>query len=195
MRGDELTPWLIRFGYERAAFPMTMENGEVEWFQPHRRCLFPIDGIHVSRSLSRTIRSGRFEIRFDTAFEQVMRGCLRPKENWISEEFIRAYTEVHYQGWGHCSECWMDGQLVGGVYGIALGGCFSAESMFHRETDASKVALWSLVDHCRHLGFTLFDAQIMNPHLHSLGAFEVSHDEYLKLLARALKIRTPWSIS
>lgn len=193
MTGAELTPWLIRYAYERGAFPMTMEDGLVEWFQPYRRCLFPMSGIHVSRSLAKTIRKGIFEVRFDTAFESVMRNCLRPDENWISEDFIRIYTAIHHEGWGHCAECWRDGRLVGGVYGLALGSCFCAESMFHRETDASKVALWAMVERCRELGFTIFDAQILNPHLASLGAYEVPHKRYMKMLEDALGRRTPWS--
>ena len=188
-----MTPWLIRYAYEQAAFPMTMEDGLVEWFQPHFRALFPIEGIHVSRTLKATLRKELFEIRFDTAFEQVMRGCLRPKDNWISEEFIRCYTQIHLEGWGHCAECWQDGQLVGGAYGISLGTTFCAESMFHRKTDASKVALWALVNRCRELGFGMFDAQIMNPHLCSLGAYEIPHEEYASLLADGLSKSTIWS--
>jgi leucyl/phenylalanyl-tRNA--protein transferase len=193
MSGTELTPWLIRYAYSQGAFPMTMEDGRVEWFQPYNRCLFPITGIHVSRSLAKTIRKGTFEIRFDTAFEAAMRHCLRPDENWISEDFIRVYTEIHLQGWGHCAECWQDGRLVGGVYGIALGSCFCAESMFHRETDASKVALWAMVERCRELGFTIFDAQIMNPHLASLGAYEIPNRKYMRMLEEALTRSTPWA--
>lgn len=193
MSGEQLTPFLIRYGYRQGAFPMTMEDGKVAWFQPRMRALFPLDGIHVSRSLAKTIRSGKYEIRFDTAFEEVMRGCLRPSDNWISEEFIQVYTQVHREGWGHCSECWADGKLVGGVYGIALGGCFCAESMFHRHDDASKVALSALVDKCKELGFQIFDAQIMNDHLKSLGAYEIPHSEYMRKLQQALRIETPWS--
>jgi leucyl/phenylalanyl-tRNA--protein transferase len=195
MRGSELTPWLLRYAYEQGAFPMGEEDGTVEFYLPNRRALFPMEGIHVSRSLAKTIRSGRFSITFDSSFEAVMRSCLRPVENWITEDLIRAYTEVHAQGWAHSCECHQDGELVGGVYGIALGSCFCAESMFHQVTDASKVALWALVEKCRDLGFTVFDAQIMNPHLESLGAFEVSHREYLRLLKDALGRTTPWSIS
>jgi leucyl/phenylalanyl-tRNA--protein transferase len=168
-------------------------EGLIEWYQPYRRALFPISGIHVSRSLAKRIRSGAFEVRFDTCFEEVMRGCLRPGENWITEEIIRVYTQIHRDGWGHCCECWLDGRLVGGVYGIALGSCFCAESMFHRTTDASKVALWALVARCAELGFTIFDAQIMNPHLASLGAFEVPHEEYENRLGAAIKRSTVWS--
>jgi leucyl/phenylalanyl-tRNA--protein transferase len=190
---DALTPFLIDYAYREGAFPMTMEDGSIGWFQPRLRALFPITGIRVSRSLAKTIKQGRFEIRFDTDFECVMRGCLRPDDNWISETFIQVYTQIHREGWAHCSECWLDGRLVGGVYGIALGSCFCAESMFHRETDASKVALWALIEKCRELGFTVFDAQIMNPHLASLGAYEVRHREYIRLLNDALQRGTPWS--
>ena len=192
--GDQLTPWLIRYGYQQAAFPMGSEDGSVEWFQPYRRALFPMSGIHVSKSLAKTIRDQTFELRFDTAFEQVMRSCLRPEENWITEEFIQVYMQIHREGWGHSAECWRNDRLVGGTYGIALGSCFCAESMFFRESDASKVALWGMVEKCRSLGFTVFDAQIMNPHLRSLGAYEISHDAYLKLLDDALARQTMWSV-
>lgn len=193
MISEELTPWLIRYAYERAVFPMANDDGTVDWYQPYERALFPIEGVRVSRSLERTIRRNTFEVKFDTAFTEVMRGCLRPDENWINEDFIRVYSQTHREGWGHCCECWLGDRLVGGVYGIALGSCFCAESMFHRETDASKVALWALVERCRELGFTIFDAQIMNPHLKSLGAFEIPHAEYERLLNEALKRRTAWS--
>jgi leucyl/phenylalanyl-tRNA--protein transferase len=195
VRGDELTPWLIGYAYEQGAFPMARDTGEVDWYQPRQRALFPLDGIRVSSSLARVIRKGVYEVRFDTAFGNVMRGCLRPEGNWISSDFIRVYTEIHHQGWAHSCETWLADELVGGVYGIAIGRCFCAESMFHRATDASKVALWALVNKCRELGFALFDAQLMNPHLCSLGAFEVSHEAYMKLLRRALQEGTPWSLS
>lgn len=182
MTGEELTPWLIRYGYQQGAFPMTLDDGSVGWFQPQKRCLFPISGIHISHSLAKVLRRGQFEVRFDSAFEQVMRACLRPDGNWISEDFIRCYTQIHHEGWGHSCEAYLDGQLVGGTYGIAIGSCFCAESMFHRVTNASKVALKSMVDECRAQGFTIFDAQIMNPHLKSLGAYEISHRSYMRML-------------
>jgi leucyl/phenylalanyl-tRNA--protein transferase len=193
MNGEQLTPWLIRYGYEQGAFPMTMDDGSVHWFQPRIRAVFPIGGIHVSRSLCKTIKSQRFTITFDTAFEQVMRGCLRPEGNWISEDFVVTYTAIHNEGWGHSCECWADGELVGGIYGVAIGSCFCAESMFHRATNASKVALWAMVEKCRELGFTIFDAQVMNPHLASLGAIEVPHEAYMIALRQALQHKTPWS--
>ncbi len=139
------------------------------------------------------LEEGGFRITFDAAFEQVMRACLRPEDNWISEEFIRVYTQIHFEGWGHSVEVWRQGELVGGLYGIALGSCFCAESMFHRATNASKVALWAMVERCRELGFTIFDAQVMNPHLESLGAISVPHADYMEMLQGALGKTTAWS--
>jgi leucyl/phenylalanyl-tRNA---protein transferase len=201
-----ITPWVITQAYSQGIFPMTMEDGEVGWFRPHIRALFPITGARVSRSFARLLKqvevftdstpidsSSRFQVTFDTAFEEVMRGCLRPDDNWISEDFIQIYTEIHRQGWGHSCEVWQDHRLVGGLYGIALGSCFCAESMFHRETDCSKIALWAMINRCRALGFDIFDAQVMNPHLDSMGAFEIEHEEYMQLLEVALQKRTPWS--
>jgi leucyl/phenylalanyl-tRNA--protein transferase len=187
--GQELTPWLIRYAYEQGVFPMTMDDDTVEWFRPHQRALFPLSGIHISHSLQRTLNRREYEVRFDTSFEAVMRGCFRPDGNWISEDFVRVYSEIFRQGWAHCSEAWHEGELCGGVYGIALGSCFCAESMFHQRTDASKVALAALVGRCRESGFTIFDAQIMNPHLASLGAFEVPNEEYQEMLAAALRLK------
>jgi leucyl/phenylalanyl-tRNA---protein transferase len=196
VRGEDLTPWLIRYAYSQGAFPMTMEDGEVEWFQPRRRALFPLDGMHISRSLAKVIRRGEFRITFDLAFADVMRGCLREgDENWISEDFIRVYTQIHHEGWAHSCEAWSGEEIVGGVYGVALGSCFCAESMFHRQTNASKVALAALIDHCRDLGFTIFDAQIMNPHLKSLGAYEIPHKQYIEMLGKALQRPTAWSVA
>jgi leucyl/phenylalanyl-tRNA--protein transferase len=193
MRGSELSPQVIRQAYLRGVFPMgEPATGEVEFYRPRVRALFPIEGVRVSRSLARTLRSGRFEVRFDERFEEVMRGCLRPRDNWITEDLIRVYTEIHREGWAHSAETYEQGRLVGGVYGLAIGACFCAESMFHRRTDASKVALASLVRRCRDLGFTLFDAQLMNPHLASLGAYEVDQETYMELLDKARKTPTVW---
>ena len=169
---------------------MTVDEGtdEVEWFRPRRRCLFPIEGIRVSKSLAKRIRNSGFEVTFDQAFEDVVRACRRGEgENWISEEFVRVYGEAHREGWAHSCEVWMDGELVGGIYGLAVGAVFSAESMFHRDRDMSKVALWALVNRCRESGFRVFDAQIMNPHLASLGAYEVADQEFMEMLVLGLK--------
>jgi leucyl/phenylalanyl-tRNA--protein transferase len=193
MYRDRLNPDLVRYAYERGAFPMGEPSGEIKWYQPNVRVIFPISGLKVSRSLAKTIRKGTFEVRFDSSFESVMRSCLRPVDNWINEELIDVYTRIHHEGWGHCSECWQDGELVGGVYGIAIGACFCAESMFHRVTDASKVALKSLIDQCRELDFQMFDAQIQNPHLASLGAIEIPHHDYMRRLRALSRVKTAWS--
>lgn len=184
----------LAYAYTLGLFPMGDEDGEIAWYRSERRALFPMQGIHLSRSLAKTLRRQRHEVRFDTAFEAVMRGCLRPTDNWITEELIESYCAAHEAGWGHSCEVWIGEELVGGVYGLAIGGAFFAESMFHRKTDMSKVALMALVDRCRDLGFTLFDAQVMNPHLGRLGAFEVSHPEYMDLLQAALEGATLWSL-
>ncbi len=189
----ELDPAQIRNAYREGWFPMADPDGEIGWYQPDRRALFPIEGLRVSRSLARTLRKGAFEIRFDSAFESVIRNCRRPDGNWIDETIIRAYTHIHGEGWAHCAECWQGDELVGGIYGLALGGCFSAESMFHRVRDASKVALWAMIEKCRELGFVLFDAQVMNPHLASLGAYEVPAEVYRAQLRQAWTLDTAWS--
>jgi leucyl/phenylalanyl-tRNA---protein transferase len=197
LSNQELTTDLLLLLYCNALFPMgSEESDEIHFYQPSQRCLFPITGIRVSKSLKKTIRSGQFFVTFDQAFEEVMRGCLRPKgENWITERIIRVYCQAHEEGWGHSCEVWSNGSLVGGVYGLAIGSAFFAESMFHRQTDASKVALHSLIEHCRHLGFSLFDAQIMNPHLASLGAYEISLEEYHSELNKSIMIDTDWGLA
>lgn len=192
VKGEELTTEMLRYAYSRGWVPMTMEKGDVHWFQPYRRALFQMSGIHVSRSLHRVIKSGEFEIRFDTSFREVISACFRPDDNWLSEHFVRVYCDAHEEGWAHSCECWKDGKLVGGTYGLALGCCFTAESMFHRATNASKVALWAMVEKCRDLSFEIFDAQIMNPHLKSLGAYEVPHEDYMLRLDRALRRGNVW---
>ena len=185
-----LTPEGIELAYRHGIFPMADErSGEVLWFRPDPRAVIPLDGFHVSRSLARTLRRGRFDVRVDTAFVSVMRGCAdRPEGSWISERFVEVYGALHRAGKAHSVEAWRDGRLVGGVYGLALGGVFMAESMFHRETDASKVALAALVGRLRERGFTVLDVQYMTPHLESLGAVEITRREYERRLEQALAL-------
>jgi leucyl/phenylalanyl-tRNA--protein transferase len=162
-------------------------SDEILWFRPDPRAVIPLDGFHISRSLARTIDRPAFEIRVDTDFEGVMRGCAdRPEGTWISERFVEVYGALHRAGQAHSVEAWRDGRLVGGTYGLALGGAFMAESMFHRETDASKVALAALVARLRERGFTVLDVQYVTPHLESLGAVEITRREYELRLERAL---------
>lgn len=167
------------------------DDGSVGWYTPHQRAVLPIEGIRVSRSLARVLRRGDFEFRIDTEFEAVMRCCRREHENWINEPIIAAFCAAHREGWAHSGEVWQGGRLVGGIYGIAMGTCFSAESMFHVERDMSKVALWAMVNACREAGFAMFDAQIMNPHLESLGAYEIPQREFVDLLHEGLRAPAP----
>jgi leucyl/phenylalanyl-tRNA--protein transferase len=192
MSGRKLTlaPEGVLLAYSHGIFPMADErSGEVLWFRPDPRAIIPLDGFHISRSLARTLRRGRFEIRVDTDFEGVIRGCAdRPEGTWISERFVEVYTALHKAGQAHSVEAWLKGRLVGGTYGLALGGAFMAESMFHRETNASKVALGALVLRLRERGFILLDVQYVTPHLESLGAVEITRRAYERRLAEALRL-------
>jgi leucyl/phenylalanyl-tRNA--protein transferase len=187
-RSLTLTPEGVLLAYAHGTFPMADErSSEVLWFRPDPRAIIPLDGFHVSRSLARTIKRATFEIRVDTDFEGVMRGCAdRPEGTWISERFVEVYGALHQAGQAHSVEAWRQGRLVGGTYGLALGGAFMAESMFHRETDASKVALTALVARLRERGFILLDVQYVTPHLESLGAVEITRREYERRIEQAL---------
>lgn len=184
-----IDPALLVRAYREGIFPMALDDGEIGWFSPDPRGIIPLETFHVSSRLARAARSGRFEIRIDTAFEAVMRACgERPDEGtWISEEIVESYLTLHRLGLAHSVEAWRQGHLVGGLYGVSLGGAFFGESMFHRETDASKVALVALVDRLRRRGFTLLDTQWVTEHLEQFGATEISRAEYLKRLAVAVK--------
>ena len=185
-----LTPEGVLLAYGHGIFPMADErSGEILWFRPDPRAIIPLGGFHVSRSLARTVKRATFEIRVDTDFEGVMRGCAdRPEGTWISERFVEVYGALHRAGQAHSVEAWRDGRLVGGAYGLALGGAFMAESMFHRETDASKVALEALCLRLRERGFILLDVQYVTPHLESLGAVEITRREYERRLEQALAL-------
>lgn len=183
-----IDPALLVRAYREGIFPMALDDGEIGWFSPDPRGIIPLDTFHVSARLARVARSGRFEARIDTAFEAVMRACAeRPDDGtWINEEIVESYLALHRLGLAHSVEMWRKGQLVGGLYGVSLGGAFFGESMFHRETDASKVALVVLVDRLNRRSFTLLDTQWLTPHLEQFGAVEIPRKEYLKRLAVAL---------
>jgi len=185
-----LTPEGVELAYRHGTFPMADERtAEILWFRPDPRAVIPLDGFHVSRSLARTLRRAAFDVRVDTDFEGVMRGCAdRPEGTWISERFVEVYGALHRAGKAHSVEAWREGRLAGGVYGLALGGAFMAESMFHRETNASKVALAALTSRLRERGFILLDVQYVTPHLESLGAIEITRREYERRLERALAL-------
>ena len=183
--GGDLEPGTVLDAYRRGLFPMRVE-GVLAWWSPDPRGVIPLDGFHVSRSLRPAI--ARFEIRLDTAFERVMRACADPgrPHGWIDESFVLAYTHLHEQGWAHSVETWRDGELVGGLYGLRIGGLVAGEAMFHAETDASKVACWATVELLRLDRAQLFDVQWTTPHLRTLGAVDIDRVEYLRRLAAAL---------
>ncbi len=162
------------------------DDPEVFWVDPRMRGILPLDGFRISRSLARTLRRGRFTVTYDTAFEDVVRGCADRDETWINDTIFELYCALHERGFAHAIEVWEGGQLVGGVYGVTIGAAFFGESMFSRATDASKVALAYLVDRLRLGGYQLFDTQFITSHLASLGAIEVPRDHYQAMLADAL---------
>lgn len=170
---------------------MSMEDGAIGWFSPDPRGIIPLDGFMVSRRLARVVRQAKFEIAVDRAFEAVMRACADDRDDgtWISEEIIESYVALHRRGLAHSVEAWQDGVLAGGLYGVHLGGAFFGESMFHRVTDASKVALVALVDRLHAGGFALLDTQWTTPHLEQFGAVEIPREEYLTRLGAALARR------
>ncbi len=184
--GGDLTVPRLLLAYRSGLFPWTAEP--VTWWSPDPRGIFELDAFHIPRSLARTLKRGGFEVTFDRAFREVITACaLTPRPgSWISPEFIAAYSALHEAGHAHSVECWRAGELVGGVYGVAVGGLFAGESMFHRATDASKVALRHLVGRLRERGFALFDTQMVTPVTRQLGATEISRTAYLRRLADAV---------
>ncbi len=174
--------------YRSGLFPMADEDGTIGIYDPPRRGILPLDSFHIQHSLAKLVRSGRFSIRIDTVFEDVMRACAARESTWISEDIIESYTLLHVLGHAHSMEAWRDGRLVGGLYGVHIGGAFFGESMFHDERDASKVALVALVDHMRARGMTLLDTQYITPHLSRFGAIEVPRAVYRRVLGQALSL-------
>ncbi len=190
-----LTPEILLAAYAAGVFPMaeSAEDPELFWVDPLRRGILPLDAFHVPRRLRRTVRHGGFEIRCDSAFETVVRACAEPSEKrpntWINEEIVRLYGGLFARGAAHSVEAWHDGRLAGGLYGVSLGAAFFGESMFSRETDASKVALVHLVARLRVGGYRLLDTQFLTAHLARFGGIEISRARYRRLLAAALSER------
>jgi leucyl/phenylalanyl-tRNA---protein transferase len=188
-----LDPELLLRAYATGVFPMaeSADDPEIFWVRPDVRGIIPLDAFHVPSSLSKKIRRGEFDIRIDTAFELVMRGCAEQRANrpstWINETILAAYTELHNRGHCHSVEAWYEDQLVGGLYGVSLGSAFFGESMFSRMTDASKVCLVKLVEHLKQRGFTLLDTQFTTDHLRKFGAVDVPRKAYEKLLVKAME--------
>ena len=189
--GGKLTPdWLLD-AYAHGIFPWPLSDAFLAWFSPDPRCILEFDQFHVSRRLERTCNRGRFRITFDTDFSGVIRGCAeRQGETWITPAMIRAYTKMYRLGFAHSVETWLDNELVGGVYGVSIGGLFAAESMFFRSRDASKVALVALMQHLKERDYQLVDIQIKTEHTARFGAVEIPRSEYLNRLQSAL-LHTP----
>jgi leucyl/phenylalanyl-tRNA---protein transferase len=185
--GGELSPRRLLAAYRQGIFPYYDHTTPILWWSPDPRAIIELDGLHVSRRLARTLRSGKFFVTFDQAFPDVIRACAdRAEGTWITPEMTEAYTELHHLGHAHSIEVWQEGELAGGLYGLALAGLFAGESMFTRRRDGSKAALAHLVDHLRQRGFTLFDVQYVNDHTASMGAVEIPRREYLARLRDAL---------
>lgn len=201
--GVDFTPGTLLLAYRSGIFPWphgqdedTPETPLVLWFSPDPRCVFPLEEEpHWSRSLRRTLRVHPYEVTVDQDFNGVMRMCglTRPEGTWIIPELIAGYNELHRLGWAHSVEVWerngAERQLVGGIYGVAIGGVFAGESMFHTRTDCSKIAFANLVRKLRDAGYTTFDVQVMNPHLKSLGCVDVPRRQYLGRLSEALRVK------
>ncbi|MCS7032400.1 MAG: leucyl/phenylalanyl-tRNA--protein transferase [Phycisphaerae bacterium] len=191
MQAESLDPQNVLAAYACGAFPMTDADGVTRWYTADPRGILPLDQFHVPRTLRQVIRQGRFEVRFNHDFAGVMTECMRvPRRHehgtWISPVLIEAYRRLHALGHAHSVEAWRNGRLVGGLYGVSLGAAFFGESMFHRERDASKVALVYLVERLRERGFELLDTQTVTPHLRRFGCIEITAEEYLRRLRRAL---------
>ena len=197
--GADLEPATLIGAYRHGIFPMELSEpkGVLGWWSPDPRAIFELDGLHISRRLQRTLRSGRFTVTVDRDFAGVIRGCAEGREEgtWITPEMTRAYEELHTLGHAHSIEAWQDDELAGGIYGVAIGGFFAGESMFTRWRDASKVALVHLVEHLRQRGFQLFDTQFRTEHTTRLGAVEIPRADYLARLRKAIAAPVSFIIS
>jgi leucyl/phenylalanyl-tRNA--protein transferase len=182
---------LLVSAYASGWFPMAVADGDIRWFSPDPRGIIPLDGFHVPRRLARVVRGGTFRIEVNRRFEAVIRACADADRaddggTWIDQEIFDSYCALHEAGYAHSLEAWLGDRLAGGLYGVALGGAFFGESMFHEVTDASKVALVALVERLRERGFTLLDTQWTTPHLEQFGAVDIPRARYLRLLSAAL---------
>jgi len=183
-----IDPELLLQGYRLGVFPMAMEDDSIQWFSPDPRAILPLEDFHVPHALRRLVRKKVFGTTIDNAFAKVIEACAKREDTWINLEIIESYTRLHEVGCAHSVEAWMEGTLAGGLYGVAVGGAFFGESMFHHVTDASKIALVALVEHLRARKFALLDTQWLTPHLQQFGGIEISRDHYLRLLRRAIEL-------
>lgn len=188
-----IAPDLLLEAYAGGMFPMAMENGEMGWFSPDPRGIIPIKEFHIPHGLKKVLRNNPFDVRIDTAFGAIMKGCADRESTWISDMIHRSYVKLHELGFAHSVEIWQDNALVGGLYGLAMGGAFFGESMFSRVPNASKVALATLVSRLDERGFVLLDTQWVTEHLTQFGAHEIPRSTYLKRLNKALNLHCSFS--
>ncbi|HXZ03391.1 MAG TPA: leucyl/phenylalanyl-tRNA--protein transferase [Ktedonobacteraceae bacterium] len=189
---EPLNPILVINAYAQGIFPMADHFGKIRWYAPDPRAILEHEKLYISRSLRATLRKQVYEVSIDSAFEQVMRCCAEREDTWINESFIATYTQLHYMGFAHSVESRKDGELVGGLYGVSLGGAFMGESMFSRAPDASKVCLVALVEHLKARGYVLHDVQYWTPHLATLGVTEIPRKHYERRLRAALRLECSW---
>lgn len=199
-QGAQLTPERVLSEYSQGRFPLIARFGRLTWNDPEVRAILPLDErFHVSSNVRKLVRSGKFEVSFDRAFPQVIAACAAPapgrETTWISPDILRAYIKLHERGSAHSVEVWREGALVGGGYGLTIGGFFSGESMFSRESGASKVALVHLVERLRAGGFVLQDAQQASNFSRPFGVIEITRDEYKQLLSQALEVQASFQAS
>ncbi len=194
--GGDFAPATVIEAYRTGIFPWPHPSAELLWFSPDPRAILEPGGVHISRRLARTLRQGRFHATVDAAFEQVIRACAdRPDDEgtWITDRLVRGYLELHDLGWAHSIETWTaDGELAGGLYGIAVGAMFGAESMFHRVTDGSKAAMVAMALHADAIGVQFIDIQVLTPHTASMGGIEIPRAAYLARLRDALAVEARW---
>ena len=185
----DLSPQLLLQAYAMGVFPMaeSQQDEDVMWIEPKLRGVFPLDNFHISRSLAKAIQKADYQVTINQSFADVVDACAEREETWINGSIRQGYMDLHAVGHAHSLEVWRGGNLIGGVYGVTLGAAFFGESMFSRATNASKIALAYLVTHLRKSGFTLFDTQFLTPHLASLGAIEISQEDYLAQLQTAVR--------
>jgi len=183
-----IDPELLLEGYRLGVFPMAMEDDSIEWFSPDPRAVLPLEDFHVPHALRRLVRRKPFEITINKAFPAVIQACAERENTWINRDIIDSYTRLHELGHAHSVEAWKENGLAGGLYGVAVGGAFFGESMFHRVTDASKIALAAPVQHLRERKSALLDTQWLTPHLQQFGGIQISRSHYLRLLRRAVDL-------
>ncbi len=185
---EMIDPELLLQGYRLGVFPMAIEDDSIEWFSPDPRAILPLEDFHVPHVLRRLLRRRVFKTTIDKAFSEVIAACAERDDTWINPEIIESYIRLHELGNAHSVEAWKEGRLAGGLYGVAVGGAFFGESMFHSVTDASKIALVVLVEHLRARKFVLLDTQWLTPHLQQFGGIEISRNHYLRVLRRAVEL-------